>query len=158
MSGPVAFFVFTDLSSVLMSDTVCSFIVTFSGMLMFFLISTIPGWVSNFFIYFFIFLQIVKGANIWRDPSHVFYNIYVMRIEHFYEFYFIIDKLIEIKSVKKTPLFVKKGFTNCQNLLLLFKLLFVIFLEWSFLAFLQSLLHLFSYFFQFLKFSLEGQS
>ena len=39
LSGPVAFFVFTDLSSGLMSETVASCIVSFSTMLMFFLIS-----------------------------------------------------------------------------------------------------------------------
>ena len=39
LSGPLAFSVFTDLSSVLMFETVASFIVHFSTMLMFFLIS-----------------------------------------------------------------------------------------------------------------------
>ena len=66
--------------------------------------------------------------------------------------------LIETKSVPKTALSVKKGFTNCQNLLFLFKLLSVIFLKWSFLPFLQSLLHLFFCFLQLVKFSLESQS
>ena len=50
LSGPVAFFVFTDLSSVLMFETVASFIVNFSTMLMFFLISTILACFSNFLI------------------------------------------------------------------------------------------------------------
>ena len=144
-----------------MSETFASFIIKFSTMLMFFLISTILGWLSNFLI--ICFTQVIKGVNIWRDPCHVFYNIYVMSIERFHKFYFIIDKLVvffsmETKSVPKTALFVKKGFTNCQNLLPLFKLLSVIFLKWSFLTFLQSLLHLFFCFFQFLRFSLEGQS
>ena len=40
----------------------------------------------------------------------------------------------------------------------MFKLLFVIFLGWLFLAFLQSLLHWFFCFFQLVKFSLESQS
>ena len=45
---PNSFFVFTDLSSVLISEIVASFIVKFSGALMFFLVFTILGWVSNF--------------------------------------------------------------------------------------------------------------
>ena len=49
LSRPVGF-EFTDLSSVLMSETVASSIVNFSAMLMFFLIPTILGWLSNFLI------------------------------------------------------------------------------------------------------------
>ena len=50
LSGPVAFFVFNDLSSALMSETFASFTVNFSTMFMLFFISTILGWVSKFLI------------------------------------------------------------------------------------------------------------
>ena len=65
-SGPVVFFKFTDLSSVLMFGTVPSFIVNFSTMLMFFLISTIRFKLFNYLFYTInvIFLQNIKGANI----------------------------------------------------------------------------------------------
>ena len=100
-----------------------------------------------FYLINVIFFQIIKGLISGGIPvifSTVNWLSFLIEIKS-------VPFLIEIKSVKKTPLFVKKGFTGCQNLLLLFKLLSAIFLKRSFFGSLQSLLHLVFCFFPVFK-------
>ena len=90
------FFVFIDLSSVLLYR--CFFYCKFFYVNFFlnFYYTRVVFKLFNYLLYTInvIFLKIIKEANVWRDPCHVFYNIYVMKIEHFFEIYFIINKLI----------------------------------------------------------------